>query len=333
MRVLIRADGGAGIGLGHVTRCLALAGALRAKGAEVTFLTSGDDDGVLAKIKAAGCGVETLPKGGDEDDAIAYLLKRAAKPDLVVLDSYRVELKHQLALKTAGLKLLAFDDSGAGRFAADFVLNSSLAARAGNYSLDAGARLLIGPNYALLRPEFLAAAERPPEAGTRLLVTMGGSDPAGLTREVWRLLDALPGEFSLDLLVGAAYPDPGALKKHVSSARHPTVVHHDPADVPGLMRRAAFAVSAAGGTCWELACLGVPAVLLVTADNQRGVADGLRAAGFAVSLGAARPFPAGELRAAVASLLTDGPRRAAMAAAGRKLVDGKGAGRVAEAVL
>lgn len=337
MRVLVRADGGAGIGLGHVTRCLALAGALRSKGAEVAFVTSGDDPGVVAKITTADCAVEPLPKGCDENAAVSFLLERASKlaVRLVVVDSYRIELKHQLAIKGAGLKLLALDDFGSGRFAADFVLNPNLTARAENYSVDAGARLLLGPRHALLRPEFLEAAGRPaaPAAVPRILITMGGSDPSGMTREAWKTLDAAPGEFALDLLVGAAYPGAGALAREAAAARHPTEVHHDPADVPGLMRRASFAVSAAGSTCWELALLGIPAIVLVTAANQQGVAEGLQKNGFALSLGSGAPFPAGALKAAAAELLGDRNRLKAMAAAGKKLVDGRGAERVAEAVL
>lgn len=337
MRVLVRADGGAGIGLGHVTRCLALAGQLRARGAEVVFVTSPADPAVLAKIKAAGCLVEALPKDCDEDAAIAFLLAVAAKipTRLIVVDSYRIELKHQLAIKGAGLTLLALDDFGSGRFAADFVLNSSLTARAENYSVEAGARLLLGPSHALLRPEFLEAAGRPaaPAAVPRVLITMGGSDPSGLTREAWKTLDAAPGEFALDLLVGAAYPGAGALARDAAAARHPSEVHHDPADVPGLMRRASFAVSAAGSTCWELALLGIPAIVIVTAANQQGVADGLQKSGFAVSLGAASPFPGGALQKEALSLLRQPDRLQAMAAAGRKIVDGRGAERVADAVL
>lgn len=337
MRVLVRADGGAGIGLGHITRCLALAKQLRARGAELVFVTSPEDPAVLDKIKAAGCLVETLPKECAEDAAIALLLDVAAKKptSLIVADSYRIELKHQRAIKAAGLKLLALDDFGSGRFAADFVLNPNLTARPGNYAAEASTRLLLGPRYALLRPEFLRAAALPPEpsAAPRVLITMGGSDPAGLTREAWKCVDALGGDFSVDLLAGSAYPDVAALARDAAAARHPAGVHHDPADIAGLMRRATLAVTAAGSTCWELACLGVPAVLLVSADNQQGVADGLAASGFAISLGSARPFPAEGLSAAVASLLADSSRREAMASAGRALVDGGGADRVVEAVL
>lgn len=325
MRVLVRADGGAGIGLGHVTRCLALAGALRARGAEVVFVTSPEDPAVLAKIKAAGGLVETFPKGADEDAAIAFLLAVAAKAPtrLVVADSYRVEPKHRRAIMAAGLKLLALDDFGSGAVDADFVLSPNLTA-------GADARRLFGPRYALLRPEFPAAAGRPLEkAGVpRILVTMGGSDPAGLTREAWKALDAAPGSFALDLLVGAANPQAGALARDAAAARHETVAHHDPADVPGLMRRAALAVSAAGSTCWELACLGVPSIVLVTADNQKGVAEGLVKSGFAV-----RADGVSAAATQAAALLADPARLKAMSAAGKALVDGRGAERVAEAVL
>ncbi len=89
------------------------------------------------------------------------------------------------------------------------------------------------------------------------------------------------------------------------------------------------AVSAAGLTAYELACAGVPAVLVGAAANQRRVLDGFRAARAALTVEAGND--AGALASAVARL-REPELRAALSAAGRELVDGRGAARAAAAL-
>ena len=147
-------------------------------------------------------------------------------------------------------------------------------------------------------------------------------------------MDALPGEFVVDAVVGPAFQAIEELSKAVAGVFLDSVgVHRHPPDLVEFMADATVAVSAAGSTCWGARLLGVPAVLLVAADNQAGIAAGLAAAGFAASLGPVAPFPAEALGAAVGALLADAGRRARMAAVGQLLVDGGGADRVAGEVL
>ena len=56
---------------------------------------------------------------------------------------------------------------------------------------------------------------------------------------------------------------------------------------------AELAITAAGSTCWELACLGVPAVTIVTAENQRGIAASLSHAGITQDAGWHEDFISG----------------------------------------
>ena len=336
-RVVVRADAGPSIGLGHLTRCLALADRLQARGAAVTFVTRRVSEAVLVRIAEAGCATVLLPDGMPPGDDVLFLLERirVLDPRAVITDSYEVTTAYQRAVKSSGVRLLALDDLVRGHFVADLVLNPNMSARVDQYSAEPYTRLLLGPRYALLRPEFRAHRAKPTAlpAPPRVLIIMGGSDPDGLTSRALVEVDALPGEFVVDAVVGPAFQAIEELSKAVAGTSHPVRVHRDPPDLVEIMADATVAVSAAGSTCWELAFLGVPAVLLVAADNQAGIAAGLAAAGFAASLGPVAPFPAEALGAAVGALLADAGRRARMAAVGQLLVDGGGADRVASEVL
>jgi spore coat polysaccharide biosynthesis predicted glycosyltransferase SpsG len=167
-----------------------------------------------------------------------------------------------------------------------------------------------------------------------VLVTMGGGDGDNVTLRAMQEADALDADFALDVILGPAFPHGESVLGAARGARHPVTVHRDPPDLVDLMARATVALSAAGSTCWELAHLGIPAVLFVLADNQEGNATGLAAAGFAVALGAASRAGLGPpLRETLAALLADPARRERMAAVGRRLVDGDGAVRVAAEVM
>jgi len=335
MRVVVRADGGAAVGMGHVTRCLALAERLTERGATVTFVTRADTPAVVSRIAGQGCEVVALPGRRDRGADLDALLGRAAAigARAAVVDVHGFEAAGQAALRAAGLRLTMVDDLGRARFVADVVLNQNLGARAEAYEVEPYTRLLLGPRYAMLRRAFVGRAAAPAGIRPRVLVTMGGGDADNVTLRALRAADALAADFVMDVVLGPAFPHDEAVSAAVERARHPVVIHRDLPDLAGLMAGATLALSAAGSTCWELAHLGVPALLLTLADNQAGIAAGLDAAGFAISLGQAERLSGPALRDALAELLADPDRRARMSAIGRRLVDGDGAARVAAEVM
>jgi len=333
--VVVLADGGAVIGMGHVMRCLALADRLAERGAVVTFVTRAGTPAVLAQAARHGCAVRELESGDDAESDLGAFLDVAGELDAAaaVVDVYGFGIEGQIALRAAGLRLAMIDDAGGAHFVADVVVNQNIHARREAYTVAPHTRLLLGPRYALLRRAFVGRTARPVDGAPRILITMGGGDADNVTLRVLRAADRLDLDVALDVVVGPAFGHLPTVTAAAREARHPVQVHQDPQDLAGLMTRATVALSAAGSTCWELAHLGVPAVLLVLAENQVGVAAGLHAAGFAVSLGEAAGASDAALREALATLLADPARRAAMAQAGRRLVDGAGAVRVAAELM
>src|SRR5579883_2419821 len=169
--LLIRANGGEKIGMGHLVRCRALAEAWQDAGGEVQFASAGESAEATAAM-AAETGAEW-----------------------VVLDGYRFDSSFVDTLKQSGLRVLFIDDcGGAKRYPADLILNSNLHASEALYTGRAPATgLLLGPRYALLRRRFRCTPPDPeqPPAARRVLVTMGGSDPENVTAKVIRALSLL----------------------------------------------------------------------------------------------------------------------------------------------
>jgi len=130
--------------------------------------------------------------------------------------------------------------------------------------------------------------------------------------------------------VGGGNPRESELQVLAGQLNLPVQIECRPENMAPLMRWADVAVSAAGSTCWELAYMGVPSIVIALSSEQRGIAEGLSQAEIAVSLGWHANLSEERIADALRSLLTDQRRRLAMSERGRKLVDGRGAARVVQ---
>lgn len=258
-------------------RCSALAQICLEQGYRPLFAVHGSAPALLDRIRRDGIQVVELAAALNPVELCSLIT--VADPAAIVLDGYCLDAEYRRAVAALGRPVLAIDDGNLPfALSADIVLNSSPLADPGHYARFApGAELLLGPAYAPLRKEFRALAPTCSGAdpGERVLLTLGGSDPAGLTLPLFRaLLDALPGEAQLDIVLGAAHPDPEPVETLAADRASRVRLHRNTEHMAALMAGARLAVSAAGSTLWELASMGVPTVGVVVADNQ---ADKLRA--------------------------------------------------------
>jgi UDP-2,4-diacetamido-2,4,6-trideoxy-beta-L-altropyranose hydrolase len=334
--LLLRADASPAAGFGHVMRALALVQAWRDRGGTAVCATAGDPAPVARRLADEGVEVVALAaEPGSRADALATRNLAAARGAAwVAADGYAFGPDWQDAV-AGSARLLVVDDHGlAGRWPADIVLNPNLSATVGAYRGRTAARLLAGPRFALLRREFAAPPPpRDPRAPVRrVLVTMGGTDPAGMTPRVLRALQ-LPdfAGLEIEVLAGSVAAAKAALEA-AGDDRARVHVTVGATDVAARMARAHLAVTAGGVTCAELVNRGVPSIAVIVADNQRDAAGVLGAAGAVDLLGWHADVHDDAIATALLRLAGDPDARAAMLDAGRGLLDGVGAGRVADAL-
>jgi RimJ/RimL family protein N-acetyltransferase len=160
---------------------------------------------------------------------------------------------------------------------------------------------------------------------------MGGSDPENITSLVIRALALLRMKFEARVVAGGSSPHIPELTRLAAKAPH-VELQTDCSKISELMAWSDVAVSGAGSTCWEMCLLGLPAILIDLADNQRPVAENLGKRGVAIHAGNGREILPEKLAAKLEQLLLDHDLRAAMSQRGRELVDGRGAARVVSAM-
>ncbi len=337
MNLVIRADASSAIGSGHVMRCLALAQGWRdSVGGDVTFVSAGLAGWFLRRLENDGISVMSMDSvpGGVEDAQLTLATTASSGAKWIVTDGYAFDDGYQRTIKTGPAGLLFIDDYGhCANYSADIVLNQNLHANDGMYRHRHGSvRLLLGPRYVLLRREFRGTGLSPRETaeiGTRVLITLGGGDPENITTKVVNSLSNVPVEgLEAVVAIGPSNPHETALRKTVEALPLPARIEYGVEDMVPLMQWADLAICAGGSTCWELAYMGVPSVVLVLAENQRPIAEAMAAVDAAEYLGWHSHLGPDVIAEAVGRLAICSERRAALSRRGKELVDGSGVDRV-----
>jgi UDP-2,4-diacetamido-2,4,6-trideoxy-beta-L-altropyranose hydrolase len=354
MRVLVRADASVRIGSGHVMRCLTLADALRSAGAEVRFVCRLLTGHMADAIAARGFDVVRLPAGSgpvaagpphvgwleESPDVDAAQCRSALADetpvDWLIVDHYALDAVWEGAMRSVARRVMVIDDVADRDHDCDLLLDQNLAPdpRARYASrVPEGARLLLGPRFALLRPTFRArrltgSPATVPRTTPHLFIFLGGADPDDVTSLVLDGLALLPrGSVTADVVVGAANPHANAVRRRCEALSGFTF-HRQVEAIDVLMARADLAVCSAGSITWERCALGLPAVTVAIADNQRMIGEESARAGTSVHLGDASMLSPEALVEAVTLLLADGKHLEQMSTSGRALVDGEGSLRL-----
>lgn len=329
MRIVIRTDAGPSIGGGHLMRSLTLAEAARERGHDVSFVCV--DDPMVDRVAAKGFGmVRLVPGTGKLADAEATG-RAADRADWLVWDHYGLDTSWLAATRLAAaitLRVMAVDDLDFGPLHSDLVLDQT---RIGAPRIHRSPAEMVGPAFALLRPEFADLRER--SLGRRggpvkkVLIAPGMMDAAGLAPSALDALDRLPG-LAAEVVMSSSSQSRAAVEARVEG-RDDRVLTLDATDMADRLLVADFCIGACGMTTWERCCLGVPSVVVAVADNQSHVAASL------AHYGAASVIPLVE--ASDPSRLAEVLRHAiqvapGMAGAAAALCDGLGTSRVLDAL-
>ena len=304
----------------------------------MTFILATKAQGIEDRLRSEQMEVVHLPvqPGSDDDAAQTADLVRQVSATWVVVDGYHFGADYQRIIKDSGTCLLVIDSGYSSHYSADIVLNQNIYTDENLYkNREPYTKLLLGTDYVLLQPEFLGWCgweRRIPDVAHKVLVTLGGSDPRNVSLKVIMALRSVKvEELEAVVVVGGNNPHYeellSAAKDHQYLRLEQNVV-----DMPALMAWADVAVSAGGGTCWELALMGLPNLILMIADNQRAAAGGLHEMGAAVSLGWWEQVKERGIAKSLESLMGDVTKRTEMAQVGRELVDGRGVERVLAAM-
>jgi UDP-2,4-diacetamido-2,4,6-trideoxy-beta-L-altropyranose hydrolase len=327
-RILFVVDAGPSVGGGHVMRSLTLAKALEAQGASYAFVGPPAINELLDAFSPDSARIAA-------EDLAAATARESF--DAVVFDHYGLSEPDHRAM-AQGRPVLVIDDLADRPLGGDIVVDSGPARKAEDYLglTPETCRLLLGPNFAPVRPEF--ATLRAPalawrgEPVQRILISLGLTDVGAITSRIVELVRRRSGEAGLDIVLGASAPSLAGLTK-VARRDARLMLHVDTPHMARLTAEADIGIGAAGSTTWERCILGLPSVLVVLADNQRPSARAMADREAALVVDLADPEFDQSFDRALWNLLRDAELRRDLARKSAEICDGLGAGRTAEALL
>jgi spore coat polysaccharide biosynthesis predicted glycosyltransferase SpsG len=325
----IRCDAGARTGVGHLVRCVALAEELVARGVGVRFLS--DLGGVeWAEAQLSRRGLPWHPPPFDPVGLVAALER--LEIDALVIDSYTLPPPHSVAVRRSGRRVLAIVDGDFRGQSADIYVDQNL----DSVIHVEDAIGLAGLDYALLRASVrsLRPAAPPVHRSGRtpkVVAFFGGTDAYRAAPQVAELLTGTGVPFDATI-VGADEQLRAELAAIPAGPGRRLEIIPPTDDLPKLLAGADLAVSASGTSTWELLCLGLPSALVWVVDNQILGYERVMARGIAAGLGQLGHF-GDDAVSTLRRLLTDADLRTDLAARAWAAVDGRGAERVADALL
>lgn len=327
--IIFRVDGNRDTGLGHVMRCLSIANAARERGEECLFATADTQPHeIILEQDFRVLSLDTDYRIMDGELSRLRRIMDKERPSHLVVDSYHVTESYLRQCQGMADRLVCIDDLAEFAYPCDTLVNYNIYGPdldyAGLYG-DSVPRLLLGPEYAPLRREFVLEHGRGiAERIQKVLVLAGGSDPAHIAVKMAAYLKENPMEYEFHFVIGAMNCD------EISGV----VVHRNVKNISSLMMQCDAAISAAGSTLYELCACGVPTIAFTLADNQIPGARAFSQKGLMEYVGDARHEEniCADIFQRLRCLDEEYPRRRQMAADCRSVVDGRGAERIVSSI-
>jgi UDP-2,4-diacetamido-2,4,6-trideoxy-beta-L-altropyranose hydrolase len=340
VKVAFRVDAVPARGGGHAYRCVALADALADQSAHCIFATKATTLKTVPALASSGYEIVVLDDRSDEAFEASDMGIRVGRVDVLIVDDYRLGAAFEQTARAWAPFIVAIDDAPNRAHIVDVVIDPTYGRTALAYAGAApGARVLAGSDYALLRPQFACLREaslawREQRAGRleRILVCFGAVDPDNYTEAALDILLQI-ADVHINILVGASHPRTPAIRAKIAEAGARVRLLESRDDVAELMVNSDLTIGAAGGMSWERCALGVPAVAVSIADNQRDVGESVARAGAMLYLGGGLDAMRKALAITVTTLRAEPAQLTEMSRAAASLCDGRGAQRAAAALL
>ncbi len=322
--IIIWTEGGREIGMGHICRCLVIARQIRRAGLKVEFLIN-DEQSVVDMIKAekfdfriAGLsGIDPLePEQGTR----------------IVIDTKKQVGRIVNQLKQSGYKTVLIDNVTTARLEADVVIYPSALFDEGLDWHGFHGDIYFGADYVPISEGFLRArknsANTESQLPQKILVTMGGSDPNQLTHRIVASLLGLSYSLDIKVVLGPAFSGDTRLKNIEKKENHEVAFLENIKDLSNLMAGADIAITSVGTTIYELACIGLPFIIIANHVNDERDLNVIREQDFALPLGYHKDVTVEDIQGAVSRIINDRELRNKLYEKGTALIDGNGAERI-----
>ena len=325
-RIGFRVDGSQELGLGHIFRCMALADNL--EGCEMFFWVK-ENPSVEAILKQNN--VTYLSQNINVQQEIDLLAAEVKKKqiDAIIADLLVYPDGYLEQLKQTSVKIITFHEFKKSFNCSDIAINYNTFSGFDDYENIASMSTCFGPSYIIIRDGIRSVkpVELSKEVKT-ILISMGGSDPGGITLKVAKALEDLSSKVKIIIHAGPAFKFQTALSNVFGKGSDAITVKANVPELGTLMIDADVAVASGGNTMYELCYLGIPSIIISQNMHQYEFAEELNKKGAVKSLGLSKDIGKNAIKKIVEKVCNSYEERTMIAENAKKIIDGKGVDRI-----
>lgn len=331
-KIVIRADGGTSIGMGHIIRCIALADMLK-NDFTIVFAIQQPIESVIKNIHSVSQTILHLPFTNDYHQDSINFVQFIESTDIVILDGYNFQTDYQQAIKNKGCKLVVIDDLHNWHHVADAIINHAAGIRENEYDKETYTKLFLGLNYALLRKKFLeqSTPARKIAAIKKVFISMGAVDITNLTLKFTDAIVAIKEIEEIHLMLGSINPNIHLIDSLIQKNKHINIIKHFEIGADQLfelLKTCDVAICPASSISIECSAVGIGLIAGFTADNQKGILNGLERHKMLINLGDFNKMSSDEIRTKFESLSKQPAQFNMQIENQKKMIDGKSPERI-----
>lgn len=262
-KAFFRFEASSAIGAGHAVRSCVIADRLFEEGWECFLVTSKESYDFIPDLKR-------FHRINPED-----FYEKPESHDLLVIDHYDLDINYEKHFRVHANKIMVIDDLANRYHDCDVLLDQTYGREVQDYKkfVPEHCQILTGSDYVLLRKEFVAMRTKALEKRKqtkkieRILISMGGGDSGAFTIKALEKIKDASFLGHIDIVLGFQACQKSDVEAFIKTLPNSYTIHVNP-DMAELMYKADLSIGAAGSSVWERCCLGLPQILIQTADNQ-----------------------------------------------------------------
>ena len=340
--IFIRVDSSTKIGYGHLIRCLALADTLK-KSFKINFICTNLNGNLISQICKKNFEVfrfntksQRINVKKDAEKTISIIKKYRNKKSLLILDSYILSQEWENRVRPYVKRLIVIDDLMDRKHSCDLIIDQNLHTQMNSLytkSVPKNCVKLLGPDYAILRNQFIAQRKYAKIRSLPLkniLVSFGGSDNENHTLHTLTSLKKLNSDVNVNVVTGTANIGKKIIKNFCKKNFNYNYFEQVE-NMAKLMQVADLCIGSSGTTTWERCCVGLPAIAIVTSNDQKDIASAVSKNKCIINLGKIKKSDNVNYVRLMKNLKNSELQN--MSRNCMKLVDGKGAARISKYIF